>query len=584
MSDVGGPLLAVELCAHGWPPSVCRELCDQLDDPDEPWGLATLPDTPVGPGLALQVQTAAAAPQLCTDTELLALAESAARLRESFAAITMRMVGVFTARYPRGSSAAPPDADPRAVCPVSRWLPDQISLVFSISREEALSLIGRARRFTDVLPATLAAWEAGRIDERRADQISHATTVLSDDLAREVEAAVLPGAGEATRRQLSDRIRRAIARLDPDGAQRRHAVAKADRRMSISRGEEGMGSLWISGTAEQTEASWRCVDRMARSLGTQDTRTLDQRRVDIAHHLLQGTMSVTDLGAVESAVASVLAAAQGTPVPPDAADHSGGDDGTHTTAQPDTRPGAHGTNGQDTTGQARQSETGTAPAAPAAIVSREVIAAAVAQALATKPDPNTVIGRKPLIQVVVGLDTLLGSERPAELAGHGPIPAVTARALAAGGTLARIVTDPVTGQCLDYGRSTYAPPANLDDHVRARDGHCRGALCTRDIRELDHHIPFGGGHHGHTSAENLHGFCTGTHKLKDAPGWHAISLPDGGLEWISPCGWTRTTYPKDYTPFTDPLPQPPAAPAAPPDETPADPGEVVADPDMPPPF
>ncbi|MEQ3550209.1 DUF222 domain-containing protein [Pseudonocardia nematodicida] len=580
MSDIGGPLLAVELCAHGWPPSVCRELCDQLDDPDEPWGLATLPDTPVGPGLALQVQTAAAAPQLCTDTEVLALAESAARLRESFAAITMRMVGVFTARYPHGSSAAPPDADPRAVCPVSRWLPDQISLVFSISREEALSMIGRARRFTDVLPATLAAWEAGRIDERRADQISHATTVLSDDLAREVEAAVLPGAGEATRRQLSDRIRRAIARLDPDGAQRRHAVAKADRRMSINRGEEGMGSLWISGTAEQTEASWRCVDRMARSLGTQDTRTLDQRRVDIAHHLLQGTMSVTDLGAVESAVASVLAAAQ-TASPAGDARPSGAEGATSTAAQPGTPSDDDGTNGDDATGATRQHEAAAAPAgpaAPAAIVSREVIAAAVAQALATKPDPNTVIGRKPLIQVVVGLDTLLGSERPAELVGHGPIPAVTARALSAGGSLARIVTDPVTGQCLDYGRSTYTPPANLDDHVRARDGHCRGALCTRDIRELDHHIPYGGGHNGHTSAENLHGFCTSTHKLKDAPGWRAISHPDGGLEWISPCGWSRTTYPKDYTPFTDPLPQPPTPPTAP------APAETAQDPDMPPPF
>ncbi|MFC4456741.1 hypothetical protein ACFO4M_00005, partial [Pseudonocardia nematodicida] len=154
--DGGQAVLAavpVELCAHGWPPSVCRELCDQLDEHDEPWGLAALPDTPVGPGLALQVHTAAATAQLCTDTDLLTLAESAARLRECFSAVTMRMVGVFAARHPPGSSAAPPDADPRAISPVSRWLPDQIGFVFSVSREEALSMIARARRFTDVLPA-----------------------------------------------------------------------------------------------------------------------------------------------------------------------------------------------------------------------------------------------------------------------------------------------------------------------------------------------------------------------------------------------------------------------------------------------
>ena len=53
----------------------------------------------------------------------------------------------------------------------------------------------------------------------------------------------------------------------------------------------------------QVEASWQCVDRLARSLDDPcDDRTLDQRRVDLAHQLLQGTLTLTDVGTVRDAL------------------------------------------------------------------------------------------------------------------------------------------------------------------------------------------------------------------------------------------------------------------------------------------
>jgi hypothetical protein len=157
-----------------------------------------------------------------------------------------------------------------------------------------------------------------------------------------------------------------------------------------------------------------------------------------------------------------------------------------------------------------------------------------------------------LIHVVVGVETLLGADRPAELLGHGPIDAAAARALAADGIWKRLLTDPASGTLLDVGRTSYTPPAGLADHVRARDQICRGPQCGRRIRDLDHHQEWG--RDGHTAEPNLFSYCQHHHKLKDAPGWQVIAHPDRSLTWISPCGRRHRTEPFDYRPFTDDLP------------------------------
>jgi hypothetical protein len=99
-------------------------------------------------------------------------------------------------------------------------------------------------------------------------------------------------------------------------------------------------------------------------------------------------------------------------------------------------------------------------------------------------------GQRPAIQVTVSLGTLLGCDnQPAELDGYGPITSAVARRLAtdSSGTWRRLVTDD-TGQLLDYGRRTYRPPANLTDHVIARDKSCTfpGCRCPARLCELDH--------------------------------------------------------------------------------------------------
>jgi hypothetical protein len=129
-----------------------------------------------------------------------------------------------------------------------------------------------------------------------------------------------------------------------------------------------------------------------------------------------------------------------------------------------------------------------------------------------------------------------------------------ARSLGAEGTWRRLLTDPVSGTLLDYGRTTYTPPAGLADFVRARDLHCRFPICGQRAAtaDLDHTVPYPD---GKTSEHNLHASCRHHHRLKThTTGWGINQYPDGRITWTTPTGHTHTSHPHDYQP--DPHPPP----------------------------
>ncbi len=149
-------------------------------------------------------------------------------------------------------------------------------------------------------------------------------------------------------------------------------------------------------------------------------------------------------------------------------------------------------------------------------------------------------GRRPHVQVTIPYDVLLGANHPCHLDGHGPITADQARMIAADGTLTRLVTDPLTGALLDYGRTRYQPPDTLRQFVIARDGTCSFVGCTHPARrgQLDHVDPYRPGHRtgGTTSADNLAAPDQHHHRAKDGGGWTHTRLPDGTDQWTSPLG------------------------------------------------
>jgi hypothetical protein len=148
--------------------------------------------------------------------------------------------------------------------------------------------------------------------------------------------------------------------------------------------------------------------------------------------------------------------------------------------------------------------------------------------------------RRPItISVAIDLPTLMGlAENPGQLAGYGAIPASVARRLAADGNWQRFVSDPTTGNLLDFGREKYTPPQELVDYLLARDRVCRFPGCRRtgQSSDIDHAQSWETG--GETNPANLGLLCRRHHRMKTHGGWSLESNPDGSCLWKSPQGKT----------------------------------------------
>ena len=150
---------------------------------------------------------------------------------------------------------------------------------------------------------------------------------------------------------------------------------------------------------------------------------------------------------------------------------------------------------------------------------------------------------KPAVNITVGLATLLGdNDQPAELDGYGPIPASMARRIAEdpSGTWRRLITDEA-GKLLDYGTTTYKPPADLARHVKMRDRKCVIPGCGRRAVhcEVDHEVPFP---RGGTNARNLRPLCKRHHIMK---------THSRGGSTANPTAATRPSPPPDIDGATD---------------------------------
>ena len=164
------------------------------------------------------------------------------------------------------------------------------------------------------------------------------------------------------------------------------------------------------------------------------------------------------------------------------------------------------------------------------------IASQALSSLADEVQPH----RRPItISVAIDLATLMGlAENPGQLAGYGAIPASVARRLAADGNWQRFVSDPTTGNLLDFGREKYTPPQELIDYLLVRDRVCRFPGCRRtgQSSDIDHAQSWETG--GETNPANLGLLCRRHHRMKTHGGWSLESNPDGSCLWKSPQGKT----------------------------------------------
>ncbi len=360
---------------------------------------------------------------------------------------------------------------------------DEVSLALTWTPGRARNRVTVAIELSTDLPDTLIALEDGRIDADKARLIADRTRCLATtEQRREVELRILPITQRQTRARLDRALRREVIAVDPQAAEQRRRAGVQDRHVSRPEaaepgGGDGMAVMSLYGPSDDLAALYTAIDAAARRARDQgDQRTLDQLRSDTLTDLGWTGLNLGHLGCCASTC--------GAPA---------GSDG-------------------DATDNAGTPERGVVK-----LGQRH--------------------GRAAAVNVTVAASTLFGTDdEPAWLDGFGPITAEAARRIGGEGPWRRLLTDPATNELLEYGRTTYAPPAHLAAFVAARDRSCRLPTCERPASEaeIDHKQPYNDG--GTTGAGNTWALHKGHHFGRTHHGYGIETDTDGATWWITPAG------------------------------------------------
>ena len=138
-----------------------------------------------------------------------------------------------------------------------------------------------SRRLRDDLPHTLAALARGELTEDRAFSVAREVAHLDPAQRRVVDADVeprLPGLGD---HRLREAVRRSCLTTAADAEARRHCRARADRRVTTRRLDDGSGQL-VATLPLEVLAGVRASldDAAARARAEGDPRTAGQVRAD----------------------------------------------------------------------------------------------------------------------------------------------------------------------------------------------------------------------------------------------------------------------------------------------------------------
>ena len=405
---------------------------------------------------------------------------------------------------------------------------EEIASALNLAPVTAQSRIDVARTLTQHLPATCVALANGEISSAQATVIAKESAALlrkgiDPDQLRFLEETAIAYSEFHTPTQVTNKVRSIVAKLEPAEFEVVVAEAAQGRRVTFTAQPHGMAQILALLPAAEAQTVWLAIDKLARSNRDKGLIVNGNRET--------GFTGDSDR---ESGFTG------------DAGRNSGftGERGPET--------GLTGDAGRETgftrdAGRLEQS-VGSVASLPEFMSSHlepltldqlraDALSMIAGQFLAESASEHLAHGRPVTLNLTLDLPTFLGlNEKPGILAGYGEIPASTARLLAADAKWRRFITDPLTGNLLDYGRTTYVPPQALVDFIVARDRRCRFPGCRQPARvcDIDHAIPWEEG--GETSKENLGLLCRRHHRMKTHGGWKLISFADGSCEWISPEG------------------------------------------------
>jgi hypothetical protein len=121
-----------------------------------------------------------------------------------------------------------------------------------------------SKRLRRLLPRTWERMAAGDLTERHAIRLVEVTATVDDpELMAKLEERILPNASAKTADQLARAASKALARLDPDGSQRRARAARDQADVALYEAEDGMGDVNIHAPIEDAVTIKTAVDAYA---------------------------------------------------------------------------------------------------------------------------------------------------------------------------------------------------------------------------------------------------------------------------------------------------------------------------------
>jgi hypothetical protein len=387
---------------------------------------------------------------------------------------------------------------------------EDVATALRLSPTTAQSRIDVARVLVGHLPNTISALAAGEISAAHATVIAKETATairngLSTEAVFRVEQSALAHAEFHTPGQVANKVKTTIAKLAPAEFEEIVDRARDSRRVSCFPEADGMATVVAILPAEDAQMVMKSIEAFI--VKKNQVEEFESKRLEL--------------------LLSELAKAHGF-------DLSTGSKGFDTYDFSGSNPKLHK---QIVQLRAELTATSDWSLLSADMKRADALTSIAAQALASLADDVRPHRRPFTVSVAIDLPTLLGlAENPGQLAGYGAIPASVARKLAADATWQRFVSDPTTGNLLDFGRETYLPPQELVDFLLARDRTCRFPGCRRSGQgaDIDHAQSWETG--GETNPANLGLLCRRHHRMKTHGGWDLASNADGSCMWSSPLG------------------------------------------------
>lgn len=411
----------------------------------------------------------------------------------------------------------------------SEFFPDELALVLNCSRAAATTLAEASTTLTERLPATWAALADGHLDwpgaRTIAAELGWPAREVDPELVAEVEAAVLPVAGELSVKRLKATVQRELLSRDAKAADRRRKQAERAADVTVHRVGDGMSELRALMPTPLAVASRAAVDAYARMTKADgDPRPIGQLRVGVLGDLtLRPWETSRPPVTAEVTICAPLEALRSAPA---------------LIAAPDLAVQRAGP-----------------PPAPIAEVSEQPVTAAHVRELLQPLDSLCPGG---LQAPTAGTLTLAITDEDSGLRA-----AVTRPELERLARRGCVEHGPAPCECTVLDRpappgSRYRPTPAQYRFTRTRDRTCRYPGCSSRAAwaDVDHVVPHGEG--GATASDNLCCLCRRHHRLKThADGWRFALTPDGVLSVTTPTGITRITRPPGLTVLAEHVGAPP---------------------------